>query len=100
MARPPLLCEEGNILPHFSALPIHSHLVAATGPSLAELKRQILARIGPAADGDQDVLLAVDHIGHRGSALRSGHPDGANLLAGLLVIGSQHRATGSSRGCR
>src|SRR5881396_335934 len=25
MARPPLLCEEGNIPPHFSALPIHSH---------------------------------------------------------------------------
>src|SRR5438094_4929173 len=26
MARPPLLCEEGTILPHFSALLIRSHL--------------------------------------------------------------------------
>src|SRR5438034_8263290 len=77
-----------------------SMVICHFNASLAELKRQILARIGAAADGDHDILLAVDHIGHGGSALRSGHPDGANLLAGLLVIGSQHCATGSSRGCR
>ena len=33
----------------------------------------VFARISAAADGDDDVLLAVDHVSHRRAALRSRH---------------------------
>ncbi len=52
----------------------------------------VFAGIGPAADGHNDVLLAVNHVGHRRSRLRSRHIDGADFFAGHLVVSAQHRA--------
>src|SRR6185503_9010906 len=52
----------------------------------------VLARIVAAADGDDDVLLAVHEVGHRQPALRRDHPHGADLLAFRLLVGAQHRA--------
>src|SRR5262245_16798428 len=62
-------------------------------------KRQVLSRVVSAADRDDEVLTAVlAFVGHRRSALRRRHPDGAHLLARVLVVGAQHRATRMIRG--
>src|SRR5215470_12086386 len=55
-------------------------------------ERHVLARVIPAADGDDDVLLAVDRVGHRRSALRRRHPHRADLLPLRLFVRAQHRA--------
>src|SRR5260370_42384551 len=52
----------------------------------------VFAGIGPAADGHNDVLLAVDHVGHRRARLRSRHIDRAYFFAGHLVVSTDHRA--------
>src|SRR5437867_8678719 len=49
-----------------------------------------LGGITTAADGNDDVLLAVQHIGHRRPGLRSRHVDRANLLAVGFVVGPEH----------
>src|SRR5713101_3118384 len=54
--------------------------------------RDVFARVWPAADGHDDVLFAVDHIGHRRSGLRGRHIDRADFFAGSLVVGTEHRA--------
>ena len=46
----------------------------------------------PGRRRDDDVLTAVDHVGHRRSGLRRGHQHLTHLRAGLLVVGAQHRA--------
>src|SRR5580658_7269654 len=69
-------------------LQTQSSLVAA----VRQRVRNILARIRTAADRDDNVLLAVHHIGHRRAALRSWHQYGADFLARSLVIRAQHRA--------
>src|SRR5258708_18232409 len=58
----------------------------------------VFAGIGPAADGYYDVLLAVDHVGHRRTGLRSRHVDRADFLAGHLVVSAQHCAARMIRG--
>ena len=60
-------------------------------------ERDVLARVDAAAHRDDDVLLAVGHVGHRRTALRGRHPDGADLGAVVLVVGAQHRAARTSR---
>src|SRR6266481_4916927 len=58
--------------------------------SVRQAERDVLARVAAAADGHNDVLLAVHHVGHRIAALRCRHEHGANLLAARLVVGPQH----------
>src|SRR5258708_8781574 len=60
--------------------------------SVRQAERDILARVAAAADGYDDVLLAIDRIRHRIAALRSRHEHGADLSSGRLVVGPQHRA--------
>src|ERR1700694_5209478 len=60
--------------------------------SVGKTERDVLARVAPAADRHDDVLLAVDHVGHRRSALWGWHESGAHLLAGRIVVRTQHRA--------
>src|SRR4051812_47385049 len=48
-------------------------------PSVRHFEREQLSRIPSAADGDDDVLLAVVHVRHRASALGCGHVDGAGV---------------------
>ena len=48
--------------------------------------------VAGAADRHHEVLLAVQHVGHRRSGLRRRHVDGADFLARRLVVGAQHRA--------
>src|ERR1700731_2592377 len=56
-----------------------------------EAERDVFARVVAAAHGDDDVLPAVDRVGHRRAALRRGHPDRADLSARVLVVRAQHR---------
>src|SRR6267154_4645474 len=58
----------------------------------------VFAGIGPAADGHNDVLLAVDQVGHRRARLRSRHIDRAECFAVHLVVSAQHRAARMIRG--
>src|SRR6187549_3279383 len=44
-----------------------------------------------AADGEDDVLLAVEQIGHRRPGLFVRHLDGAEVRAGRLVVGTEQR---------
>jgi hypothetical protein len=60
---------------------------------LRQLERDQLAGKPRAADGQHDVLLAVQHVRHRGPGLRRRHVDGANFLPGRLVVGAEHRTT-------
>jgi hypothetical protein len=62
--------------------------------SVREFEREVLARIVATTNGDHDVLFAVQHVGHGRSALRRGHPHGAHLMAGNLIVCSQHRPRG------
>src|ERR1700730_1419446 len=59
---------------------------------LRQRERDVLTRIVRAADGHDDVLLAVERVRHRRAALWRRHPHRAHLLAGLLVIRAKHRA--------
>src|SRR5262245_49826564 len=54
------------------------------GP-LRQRERDQLSAVD-AAHGDDDVLLAVDHVGHRRSGLLVRHLDGADVGTGGLVI--------------
>src|SRR5262245_38273905 len=58
-----------------------------------------LAAITGAADRDDEVLLAVEHVRHRRAALRGGNVDRAHLFTGRLVERPQHGASGPAR-CR
>src|SRR5688572_30374577 len=49
------------------------------------------------AHGDDDVLLSVEHIGHRITGLRARHVYGPEFLTGGFVVGAQHRAARSRR---
>src|SRR5438034_535390 len=60
-------------------------------------EREKFAAVIPAADGDDDVLLAVVHVGHRRSALGRRHVDGAEFRAVGLAVGAEHRATRTRR---
>src|SRR5271169_5622697 len=62
-------------------------------------KRDVLARIRAPADRDDDVLLAVQHVGHRRAALRGRNEYRTDLLSVRLVVGPQHRAARMLR-CR
>ena len=53
-----------------------------------------------AADGDDDVLPSLVHVGHGGAALLSWHVHGAHFLPGGLVVGAQHRTPRTIRGGR
>src|SRR5437868_5187312 len=63
-------------------------LMSSRGQSICDE----LARVRAAADGENDVLLAVEHVCHRRAALRRSHVDGADFFAAGLVVGAQHRA--------
>ena len=52
---------------------------ASLDSSARQFKRDVLARVRSAADRDDNILLAVDHIGHGRAALRRGHPHRAHL---------------------
>ena len=62
-------------------------------------KRNVLARVSTAADGDHNILPAVHPVGHRRSALRRRQLTRANLLTGSLFVSAQHRATRMVRCC-
>ena len=64
--------------------------------SCRQTERQILARVRSALIATVDVPLAVDRVSHRRPALRSRHPDRAEPVPGLLVVGAQHRPRGCS----
>src|SRR5437867_11406614 len=69
-----------------------STLLAGACWSAGQGERDVLTRIVAAADRDDDVLLAVDAIGHRRSALRRRDEHRADFFAGHLVVRAQHRA--------
>src|SRR5258708_8470985 len=54
--------------------------------SVRQAERDILARVAAAADGYDDVLLAIDRIRHRIAALRSRHDHGADLSSHRPVL--------------
>ena len=68
--------------------PTTNQLSAASAPGTL----RITAAARDRADRDDDVLLAVDAVGHRRPALRRGHQDCSNFLPRLLVVGAQHRS--------
>src|SRR6058998_399403 len=55
-------------------------------------ERDELGAIRRAADGQNQVLLAVVQVGHRRAGLRCRHVNGAELLSRRLVVGAEHRA--------
>src|SRR5437667_7920263 len=57
-----------------------------------------LARIRSTADGYNNVLPAIEHVRHRGSALRCGHEHGARVFACCLVVCAEHGAALSGGG--
>src|ERR1700722_2532488 len=57
-----------------------------------QTKSNVIARVVAAADGHNDVLLAIESVGHRRAALRGWQPERPHLLTGLLVIGAEHGA--------
>src|SRR6185369_11525036 len=63
-------------------------------------ERNILSRVSTAADRNDDVLLTVEHVSHRRSALWSREKDRADLFARRLVVGSKHRAARMIRSSR
>src|SRR5258708_24230853 len=58
----------------------------------------VFAGIWSPADVHYNVLLAVDHVGHRRARLPSTHIDRADFFAGHLVVSAQHRAARMIRG--
>src|SRR3989442_9716175 len=56
-------------------------------------ERNQLAAVSRPADRDDDILLAVEHVRHRRTALGGRHIDGATLPSGRFVERAQHRAT-------
>src|SRR5262249_33200638 len=63
-----------------------------SGLAVREAERDVHAGIIPEANGDDDVWPAVRRVGHRPTGLSRRHPDGADLLPCLLVVGAEHRA--------
>ena len=59
----------------------------------------VLAGKGSPANGNDDVLPAVEHVRHRRTALRRWHVDGTDFVAGRFVVGVKQSA-GSVRGNR
>jgi len=59
------------------------------GQLTGQAEREQLARIVPPADGNDDVLLAVEHVGHRRAALRRRHQHCANVLTVGLIVRAQ-----------
>src|SRR5437879_6440339 len=55
-------------------------------PSRWQCIGDVLARVRPAADGHDDVLLAVDHVRHRRASLRGRHVNRADFFSGSLVV--------------
>src|SRR5271169_5364120 len=55
-----------------------------------QTKSNVIAGVVAATDGHDDVLLAIESVGHRRTALGSWQPDRSHLLTGLLVVGAQH----------
>src|ERR1700739_426387 len=55
-----------------------------------QTKSNVIARVVAATDGHDDVLLAINSVGHGRTALRGWHPDRSHLLTGLLIVGAQH----------
>src|SRR5919197_5666017 len=64
---------------------------------LRQTKCYQLARVVSTADRHDDVLPAVEHVGHRRPALRRRHVDSADFGAARLVVRAQHRAAGPGR---
>src|SRR5207247_2281281 len=67
-------------------------LTGPAGFTVRQLEREILAGVVSTAHRDDDVLPAVDGVGHRRSALRRWDEDGADLFPRHLVVRAQHRA--------
>src|ERR1700674_572404 len=59
---------------------------------IGQTVRDVLPRVRATTDGDHNILLAIQHIGHWRSALDGRHQDRPHLLASLLVVSPQHRA--------
>src|SRR5712671_1287956 len=57
--------------------------------SVGQFEGDEFAGVVAAADGENDVLLAVDHVGHRRTALRSGHEDFSDFLTCRFVVGTK-----------
>ncbi len=64
----------------------------ASQPVIRKRVANILAGIIAARNRDDDVLLAIDHIGHRRARLRRRQQHIADFLAGRLIIGAQRCA--------
>lgn len=54
-----------------------------------ELVGDEFAGVVAGGDGDDDVLFAVQHIGHGRAGLAGGHEDGSDFFAGRFVIGAE-----------
>src|SRR6266446_5720725 len=64
------------------------NLAPFNSASVRQAERDIFARVAAAADGHDDVLLAIHRVRHRIATLRRRHEHGADLLSGRLVVGS------------
>src|SRR6267143_3506420 len=64
-----------------------------------QLERDELRRETLTADGDDNVLFAVQHICHRSAGLSGRHIYRAHFSAGRFVVGTQHRADLAGRSC-
>src|SRR5262249_19088500 len=49
--------------------------------------------VSVASDGNNDVLLAVEHVRHRRTALLRRHVDRADFFTACLVVSAQHSAS-------
>src|SRR2546425_1124596 len=56
-------------------------------------------QIPPPADSDHDVLLSIQHVGHRGAGLAGRHIHGPHLFAGSLIVCAEHGAALAVRRC-
>src|ERR1700676_2058948 len=71
--------------PHFSAL--RQSLLALRDGYGREPKGDEFSGVVPSADGNDDVLLAIHHVGHRRTALGRGRVDGTHLTTGGFIVG-------------
>src|SRR5579872_1424447 len=60
--------------------------------SVGQAKSKQLAGIIAAADCENDILFAVEHVSHRRAALWRGHVDSAHLVSSRFIVGAQHCA--------
>src|SRR3954454_21963059 len=73
-------------MPRVSCGPPHEFQIPNFRFLILHCERQQLSTVVTAADGDDDVLLAVVQVGHRRSALGRRHYPAAALVPSFLVV--------------